>query len=336
MPREISIAFQTDKRAAEYVALAQAVDAYDFQRVTVYCDAPFQPSFMPLLLMAPHIERAMLGVSAIPPSRIHPLDVAAQTALLADVARGGVYMGFSRGAWLEDVGIHEPKPALQAMREAVEVWRYFLEGRTGGYEGQVYRIAPHVRAAFPLPEGRIPLLIGTWGEKLCALAGELADEVKIGDSANPDIVPLIQGYIAVGEQGAGRALGSVGVVVGAVSVIDEDRQAARAAARRAVALYLPVVAALDPTVQVEPALIERLRLHVQHQEDEQAAALISDELLERFAFAGDASDFIRQADALFQAGAARVEFGTPHGLDARTGIRLLGEEVLPALRAWTH
>jgi len=42
----------------------------------------------------------------------------------------------------------------------------------------------------------------------------------------------------------------VGVVIGAVSVIDEDRAAARAAARQTVALYLPVVAPLDPTVAV--------------------------------------------------------------------------------------
>ena len=40
---------------------------------------------------------------------------------------------------------------------------------------------------------------------------------------------------------------------------------------------------------------------------------------------------IRQAEALFAAGARRVEFGTPHGLDPEEGIRLLGERVLPAL-----
>ncbi len=36
--------------------------------------------------------------------------------------------------------------------------------------------------------------------------------------------------------------------------------------------------------------------------------------------------------ALFAAGATRVEFGTPHGLTEETGLRLLGEVVLPALR----
>jgi 5,10-methylenetetrahydromethanopterin reductase len=333
MKKEISIAFQTDKSAAQYIALAQLVDQYDFDAVTVYCDAPFQPSFPPLMLMAPHIKRARLGAAAIPPSRIHPIDMASQTALLAELASGGVYLGVARGAWLEDHGISEVKPPIQAIRETVEIVRYLLSGQSGGYQGQVYGLAEGVRATYPLPEGRIPILIGTWGEKLSALAGEIADEVKVGGSANPDIVPVIQRYIAAGEQKAGRETGSVGVVIGAVSVIDEDREAARAAARRSVALYLPVVAPLDPTVEVEPELVQRLKVLASRHEYDAAAQLISDDLLEKFAFSGNATDFIDHAERLFAAGASRIEFGTPHGLKPENGIRLLGEKVIPALRA---
>lgn len=333
MTFEISVAFQTDKRASEYVRLAKLVNEYDFDVVTVYCDLPFHPSFMPLALMAPHITRARIGVSAVPPSRIPPLDIAANGALLEDLAPGRAYIGLSRGAWLEQHGIAEHTPPVTAIREAVEVVRYLWAGRTEGYNGRVYRIAPHVRAAYPLPPRDIPILIGTWGEKLCAVAGELASEVKVGGSANPDIVPVIQRYIAVGEAKAGRPIGSVGVVIGAVSVIDEDRAAARAAARRAVALYLPVVAPLDPTVQVEPALIERLKHHADRGEYDAGARLVSDELLDKFAFSGDARDVIDQALRLRAAGARRVEFGTPHGLHTPdTGLHLLGKQVLPALR----
>ena len=83
MTHELSIAFQTDKRAAEYVALAKLVNQYAFDTVSVYCDAPYHPSYGPLMLMAPYIERARLGPAAISPSRMHPIDIAAQAALLA-------------------------------------------------------------------------------------------------------------------------------------------------------------------------------------------------------------------------------------------------------------
>lgn len=320
---QISIALQTDKTPAEYAGLAQLIDGYDFDVVSVYCDAPFQPSYAALLLMAPYLRKARIGAAAIPPARMHPIDIASQTALLAQMAAGGVYIGLARGAWLTDHGIREAEKPIQAIREAVDVVRYLLEGKTGGYEGEIYRIAPHVRTPYALPAERVPILIGTWGRGLCAVAGEIADEVKVGGTANPHLIPVIRGYI--GNE-------RVGICVGAVTVVDEDRELARAAARKAVALYLPVVAPLDPTVTVEPELIGRLKAAVERGDEAEAAGMISDELLERFAFAGNAEDIVRQAERLFAAGASRIEFGTPHGLPPAEGIRLLGEQVIPALR----
>jgi 5,10-methylenetetrahydromethanopterin reductase len=332
MKRELSIAFQTDKSPGQYVALARLVDRYDFDAVSVYCDAPNHVSYGPLLLMAPHIRKARIGPAAVSPSRIPPIDLAAETALLAQVAQNGVYLGIARGAWLDDHGVKEIQRPVQAIRESIEIVKLLLSGKDGGYSGEIYQIAPHVRAPYPLPENPISVIVGTWGKKLCAVAGELADEVKVGGSANPDIIPVIQSYIAEGERKAGREPGSVGVVMGAVSVIDDDREQARIAARRAVALYLPVVAPLDPTIHVERELIDRLQRLYQQNAIDGAARLISDDLLGRFAFAGDAKDVIQHCEALFEAGASRIEFGTPHGLISERGIQILGTQVLPALR----
>lgn len=338
MKREISIAFQTDKTPAHYIGLAQFVNQYGFDAVSVYCDAPFHPAYSALLLMAPHLTSARIGPAATPPARIPPIDIAANTALLAQMARGGTYIGLARGAWLDEVGISEADRPLQAIREAAAVVRYLLSGATCGFEGKVYRLAPHIRAPYPLPppDQKIPLLIGTWGRKLAALAGEIADEVKVGGSANPDLVPVVASWIAEGERLAGRPAGSAGVVMGAVTVVDNDRELARQSARRAVALYLPVVASLDPTLTVEPELIERIRAAVRTGRPEEAAPLISDDLLDRFALAGSPADLIDRAEALFAAGAHRIEFGTPHGIgaDPAPAIRLLGASVLPALAHW--
>jgi len=329
---ELSIAFQTDKTPAQYIAFAKLVDQYYFDAVSVYCDAPFHPSYGPLLLMAPHIHKARLGPAAVSPSRMQPVDIAADTALLASAAAGGAYLGLARGAWLEDHGVTEVERPIQAIRETIMIVRKLLTGVTGGYEGEIYKVAPHVRAPYLLPEKPIPVMIGSWGKKLCALAGELADEVKVGGSANPDVVTVMKGYIAEGEKIAGRKTGSVSVVLGAVTVVDEDRAAARQAAREAAVLYLAVVAPLDPTVTVEPELVERLRGHADRGEAKEGAKLISDDLLDRFAFSGNATDLIAQAERCFAAGAGRIEFGTPHGLMSETGIKIIGEKVIPALK----
>jgi 5,10-methylenetetrahydromethanopterin reductase len=332
MKRELSIAFQTDKTPAQYVALAKQVNQYAFDVISVYCDAPFHPSFGPLLLMSPHIARARVGAAAVSPSRMSPIDIAADMALLAQVARGGVYLGLARGAWLSEHGIKEIDNPIQAIRETIEIMRLIHSGEFTGYQGKVYQIEAQIKAPYPLPSNPFPIMIGSWGRKLCAVAGELANEVKVGGSANPDMVSVIRGYVAERERITGRTEGSVGIVMGAVSVIDEDREQAREAARRSVALYLPVVAPLDVTMQLEPELIARLSGLAHQKQFADAARLISDDVLERFAFAGNADDIIRQTERLFEAGASRVEYGTPHGLNPEGGIRILGEKVLPALK----
>lgn len=332
---ELSIAFQTNKRARDYIELAKLVNQYAFDAVTVYCDAPYHPSYGPLMLMAPHIERARLGPSGIPPSRMHPIDIAAQTALLADLAAGGVYIGLVRGGWLAEHGIAELDPPIRAIREAVDIIRKLLAGESAGYSGRVYKIAEHVRAPWPLPSEPAPLQIGAWGRKLAAVAGEVADEIKIGGSANPDIIPLLADYVAAGEARAGRPRGAVELVIGAVSVIDEDRDAARWAARKAVSLYMPIVSRLDPTLAIDPELMARVEANVNAGDDAAAARLIPDDILDRFIFAGGPADIIEQCARLYDAGAQRIELGTPHGVhEAAAGIRLIGRRVIPALREY--
>jgi 5,10-methylenetetrahydromethanopterin reductase len=330
--REVSIAFQTDKTPAEYIALAQLVDQYPFDAVSVYGDAPFQPSYSVLMLMAQHLKRARVGSACVAPSRLTPLDMAGDTALLDMLTNGRAYLGIARGAWLERHGIREVTPPIAAIRDSIEIVNRLLSGDDQGYQGRVFQIAPGVRLPYPVIRQRVPILIGTWGQKLAAVAGELADEVKIGGSANPDMIPLMQGWIAEGEHKAGRQAGSVGVVIGAVCVVDEDSRAAKDSVKRDLALYLPVVAALDPTVTLDPELLQRIDALVNAGDRTSAAALISDDLLAKFAFAGSPQEVLEHAQRLFAAGASRVEFGTPQGLRSETGIRLIGERILPNLR----
>jgi 5,10-methylenetetrahydromethanopterin reductase len=332
IPQTTSIAFQTDKTPAHYRELAELVNQYAFDVVSVYGDAPFQPSYGPLLLMALHLKRARLGPACIAPSRMPPLDMAGNTALLDHLTEGRAYLGVSRGAWLSRHGITELHPPLTAIREAIEITLRLLAGDDRGFDGKVFRLEPGVRLPYTLLRTKVPVLIGTWGERLAAVAGELADEVKIGGCANPAMVPLMQRWIATGERAAGRAEGSVGVVVGAVCLVDEDGRAARQQVKRDLALYLPAVAGLDKTMQIDPELLRRIETLVEARQTEQAAALISDDLLSKFAFAGTPSEILAHAQTIYDAGASRVEFGTPHGTPAANGIRLLGTRVLPGLR----
>jgi 5,10-methylenetetrahydromethanopterin reductase len=71
-------------------------------------------------------------------------------------------------------------------------------------------------------------------------------------------------------------------------------------------MYLDVVGALDPTLDGSPPL-------------------------EKFVLAGTPAEVARQAAELIEAGAFRVEFGTPQGQPTEHGVGLLCDRVLPEL-----
>lgn len=328
--REIGLGIQSDKTAAEYAAIAVTAEAGGVDVLSVYADLFFQPPIVALLEMARTTSRVRLGAACWNPYTLHPYEIAGQLAALDEASHGRAYLGLARGTWLGDIGVEQPRPVAH-LREAARLVRALLSGDGSGVPSDVYPLAPGARLRYRLPDRVPPLLIGTWGPRTAALAGEIADEVKVGGSAAADMVGVMRGRIAAGATPAGRDPDDIGIVIGAVTVVDEDLAAARDVARREVAMYLAVVAELDPTTTVPADLLARLKELVADGDHTGAGALVPDDLLDRFAFWGTPEKVAAHAEEVFAAGARRVEFGTPHGVTGPGGIDLLTRRVLPLL-----
>jgi 5,10-methylenetetrahydromethanopterin reductase len=251
--------------------------------------------------MARVTERVRLGPAALNAHTLHPAEIAGQIAAL-DLASGGrAYLGLVTGSWLEQLGLDERRP-LTRLREAIEIVRRLLGGDRTGFAGERFTLAPDAGLAYEPLRREVPLLIGTWRPRAASYAREVADEVKIGGCANPDMVRLMRSWL--GDDGPR-------IVAGAVTVVDEDGARAREHARTQVQMYLDVVGDLDPTLELRPG--ERPPV-------------------EKFVLAGTPEQVAAHALALYGAGAHRVEFGTPQGLTTRRGVDLLCDRVLPLLR----
>jgi 5,10-methylenetetrahydromethanopterin reductase len=329
-PVEIGLGVQSDKSDGEYAALAALAEGHGFDVLSVYGDLLFQPPVYPLLEMARATSRVRLGAACWNPYTMHPYEIAGQLAALQQASGGRAYLGLTRGAWMSAIGVRQDRP-VATLREAVAVIRALLRGEGEGVDGAVFQLTPGTRLRYPCPYALPPVLIGAWGPATAAMAGEVADEVKIGGTANPDMIGVMRERLAPGLALAGRPDGAVGVVAGAVTVVDKDGEAARARARREVAMYIAVIGRLDPTLDLPPGLLAEISQLVDQGQDENAGRLIPDDVLDVFAFSGTPDQVAAQAQRLIDAGASRIEFGTPHGLDGRAGIDLLGRAVLPAL-----
>jgi 5,10-methylenetetrahydromethanopterin reductase len=306
--RELGLGLQTEKPLAEYGPLAAAAEDTGFDVVTTFNDLWFQPALPALLEIARATKRVRVGPSCLNPFTLHPVEIAGQVAMLDAASDGRAFLGLARGAWLESLAVDQ-SDAVTAIREAWELVTRLLAGNESGFAGERFSLPQGSRLRYERRRPRVPLLVGTWSPHLAAFAGEAAQEVKVGGSANPDIVPVLRERIGNDD---------VRIVLGAVTVVDEDGERARSLARREVAMYLAVVAELDPTFALDPELLARVRSG----ESEE----IPDAVLDRFAFAGTPAQLVEHAEAVFAAGAGRIDFGAQHGFE------LLCAQVVPRLR----
>ena len=328
---EIGIGVQSDKAPGRYAEVAALAEEVGIDVVSVFSDLLFQPALPALLEMAAVTSRVRLGVAGYNPFTMHPYEIAGQYAALAARAPGRAYLGLVKGTWLTRIGVEQPGP-LAHLEEAAGFIRALLAADGVGYAGTVFTLAAGTRLDPSVPPQPVPLMIGSWGPRGAALAGRVADEIKVGGTANPAMVRLTRDRVAVGEDAAGRPRGTVGVIAGAVTVVSRSRAEARALARREVALYLDAIAAFDSTVELPDGLLATVAERLRDGDAEGAGSAIPDDVLDLFAFSGDPDDVAAQAQLLIDAGASRVEFGTPHGPDEFEGITLLGRAVVPQLR----
>jgi 5,10-methylenetetrahydromethanopterin reductase len=326
----VGLGFRSDHPLRRFAAFGAAAEVLGFDSVGVFGDLGFPPPIGALLMLASATERVALGPICLNPVMLHPVEIAGQTALLDEASGGRAFLGLARGSWLGKVGLRAGAgPAMLA--EAAEVVGHLLRGDRRGYSGARFELEPGF-ALDPEPiRPAVPLLVGTWGPRTAASAAGWADEVKLGGCANPRMVQRMAEWLAAADRGARPA--PPRIVAGAVTVVDTDRATARARARREAAMYIDVVAALDPTVELPDGLPDRLASLLRAGDTTAAGDLIPDDLLDRFAICGTPTDIVNHALALFDSGASRVEFGSPHGIDSLRGIELLGRKVLPALRA---
>lgn len=318
---EIGLALQGDKAPGDYARLATRAERHGFDVLSVYGDLMFQPPIVPLLEMARATRRVRLGAACWNPFTLHPYEIAGQVAALDSVSGGRAYLGIAAGSWLDAIGVAQQRP-VRAVREAIELIRALLRGDRDGYAGEIFTVAPGAHLRYPVHRAELPVLVGGWGPQMAAMAGRVADEFKLGGTTNPAMIDVLRSRIASS---------GVGLVAGAVTVVDTDRAAARAKARTEVAMYLAVVAELDPTVTIDPDLMAEINRRVAAHDHAGAGALIPDDVLDLFAFSGTPDDVAGQVQTLIAAGASRIEFGTPHGLDDARGVELLGTRVLPQL-----
>lgn len=248
--------------------------------------------------------------------RYHPALVAQAAATLDRLSGGRFHLGVGTGENINEgpLGYKFPKYAERAgrMQEALEIMRRLLDGEKLTYQGRYYQ-TDRARLYSP-PLGKVPIWLAAGGPKSAAMAGTRAQGIIVSVKNPQEALENSIEPCRRAAREAGRP--DPQVVVSRWSLFARDEEEAWKALYSWRGLRAPGrLEAVDPA---------ELR--------EKADQLPREEILGRYTRASSAQEIIAAYAPLVRELQADVVTIQMAAVDQEALIRLLGDQVLPALR----
>lgn len=278
--------------------------------------AGFAFSTLGAIAQATSRVRLATGVTT-PLFRYHPGVVAQAAATIDRLSNGRFDLGVGTGENINEGPLGYPFPAYREradrMAEALQIMRRLLDGEKLTFEGEYYR-TDRARLYSP-PIGPVPIWMAAGGPKSSILAAELADGIITSVKVPADTFANVIEPAREAARQAGRPAPPILATRWSIHAADEDDAWAALTSWRG--LRAPGrLEAVDP---------QELR--------ERADELPRQEVLGRYSVVAGASDMIDTYRPLVdEVGADIVTFQVT-SLDQEETIRMIGAEVLPALRS---
>lgn len=215
----------------------------------------------------------------------HLTTVASGFASLQEMAPGRVTAGLGTGdSSLATIG--RTPMRISDLEGAVGT----LRSLTSGNAVTLDTAPAPVRITYASTDTAVPVYLAASGRRMLDLAGRIADGVVLLAGADPDAIRMSLAQVASGETAAGRRAGSVQRVLWLPIAVEDDSSQAQKLVRPHVART-----ALRPhPVPLPPQLVDEvseLRVRYDYYQHMSTSAghaeLVSAELTERFAVAGD-------------------------------------------------
>jgi 5,10-methylenetetrahydromethanopterin reductase len=276
-----------------------------------------------LTLAARQTTRMSIGTAVTNPVTRHPASTAVAAATVAEISGGRTILGIGAGDRpLLSLG---QQPARIATLEAsVAAIRALWAGDSVDADGPGFALHDaHYR--FP-PKLDIPVYLAATGPRTLELAGRIADGVILLAGLHPDGITFALEHIDRGVAAAGRDQ-RPHVTVFAYGAIDEDEQAAIAAART-IAAWFPQTAPVHCRLAgLSEEIIDQVRGSYaggEFQEAARAAEALPVEFVKRMALAGGRDEARQHLRTLAGLGVDSVTV-FPLGADRMATVRAFAD-----------
>jgi 5,10-methylenetetrahydromethanopterin reductase len=254
-------------------------------------------------LMAQATDRVNFGTGVAAAQLRLPAQIASSAATVEELAPGRCIVGIGPGGYeFASQFDLRPKRPLTLMREAVSIIRG-LYADDCDMAGEYYTARG---AALGWETRPLPIYLAARGPRMLELAGEIADGVIV-HGLSAAFIEYVRSHLAVGAERTGRSPDDCEIMIMLDVDISEDESAARDRLRPRCTIMAGGTYSDDliPIYGLDPDDVGRLRQRVSSS-DPAAAELVTDQMLDAFAIAGDAAAVERRLIELSELGIGRA------------------------------
>ncbi len=310
------IGLDNGRTVDEIVALAQATEQGGFDTIWIAEQHFHRGVFTIAAAAAESTSSVRIGFGVLSPFIRHPASVAMELSSLAErygdrftLGYGVAHHGSSR------LGTIPPKQ-VAGLRDAATATRALLRGDTA-YNG----------AKLGAPPTPLPIYLGSMGPQSLAMSAAHYDGALLGVMCSPTFIASRAQLIETALDRAGRPRHDYTLGALVLAGVAENPVDAREAVRPSVAYYLGEIPDVSPRlagtgISRSDLLSLRTRMLEVKARDgvKAAAALVSDDLVDRLAIAGTPDTVADRLSRLADAGLDRVV--AHHALDPRAALAL--------------
>ena len=331
--RGLGLSLSNEDPVADTLAVVSAADRLGFEEVSLPESRLFN-SVMPVAAVALHTTRRVtVRIGVANPVFRDPVLLALEAATLADIGPGRLRYGLGAAEWtVRRFGMAPPgwRPLTNTV-EAVRAVRRLTAGEALDFEPTTFTVTPGLRLDRP-PASPVPVDVGAVSRRMMEVSGQHADGVQLGAITSVGYTRWARERLTAGAQRAGRNVEELLLSANVLTSVGRDRAAARNAVKEVLAYYLArVEGVVVDEAGADPEAVAAVRAAVAEGGEQAGAAVLSDSLVDVFAVAGTPDDVIERLGPFADAGLDLPLAWYTFGPDRDEGVRLLAEQVRPAV-----
>lgn len=331
------IALQGCFKPNEYIRYGKLIEDLGFDRIYVYDDLMFYPSYPILNLIAEHTSKIELGPCVVNGFYRHPAIIASNAAFLDAVSNGRSIIGIGRGAFFDFLNMNnDEKYTRKGFEESLLLMRHFCKQKYNtSFKGKI--LSATKKAVLRVQPPLNPYIVAaTWNKKMAFLAGKYADELQLAEVFTHSYFEKLyksfkNGFVSNFENKKKY------ISIGGMTCVSDDINKALEVAKYTVAIYMPYLKTIlkNHQVNLDSKEIHKIDALSKKGNYKKAAKFISDDIVNLLSLSGTYEQVAQKIKSISKGLDIKgIMFSPPYGTQDtfEKNIENIANKLIPLLK----